>query len=243
MDLTKETNVLNDIIKYMTVPKLIVCGVVIAVTVLVFIGIKIATRKIRKNLTLENDGDKLSLLNFVVNVIRIAVVLAAAIVILQILGVNVGTFATLFGLLIAVLGLNKDGIVVHFNLRTTKIQLIDDNSILSVSNRNISQIAKLSNMNDVDVPLSYDEDVKKIYETLTEVCEKIKKIDTVEDSVFKGTQGFDDSAIRYRVRFFCKPINRPDTKRAVMREIQKGLDEAGIKIPYNQLDVHTYNKK
>ena len=104
MDLTKGTNVLNDIIKYMTVPKLIVCGVVIAVTVLVFIGIKIATRKIRKNLTLENDGDKLSLLNFVVNVIRIAVVLAAAIVILQILGVNVGTFATLFGLLIAVLG-------------------------------------------------------------------------------------------------------------------------------------------
>jgi small conductance mechanosensitive channel len=98
-------------------------------------------------------------------------------------------------------------------------------------------------MNDVDVPLSYDEDVKKIYETLTEVCERIKKIDTVEDSVFKGTQGFDDSAIRYRVRFFCKPINRPDTKRAVMREIQKGLDEAGIKIPYNQLDVHTYNKK
>ena len=273
MDLTKGTNVINDILKYMTLPKLIACGAVILVTVLLFFGIKFATRKIRKNLTLENDGNKLSMLTFIVNVLRIAVLIAALVIILQILGVNVGTFTTLIGLLLAVLGFafqdslkdifmgiiilidnyfkvgdavcyeNKDGIVVNFNLRTTKIQLIDDNSVLAVSNRNISQIAKLSNMNDVDVPLSYDEDVKKIYETLNEVCERIKKIDTVEDSMFKGTQGFDDSAIRYRVRFFCKPINRPDTKRAVMREIQKGLDEAGIIIPYNQLDVHTYNKK
>ena len=114
------------------------------------------------------------------------------------------------------------------------------NPIVDNSPRNVVTNCFLAcNMNDIDVGWSYDEDVKKVYETLTEVCERVKKIDNVEDSMFKGTQSFDDSVINYRVRFFCKPINRPDTKRAVMREIQKGLDEAGIKIPYKQLDVHT----
>jgi small-conductance mechanosensitive channel len=94
-------------------------------------------------------------------------------------------------------------------------------------------------MNDLDIGLSYDEDVKKVYTTLTEACERIKTFENIEDCIFKGTQGFDDSAIRYRVRFFCKPINRPDTRRAVIREIQKSLNEANIKIPYNQIVVHT----
>ena len=270
MDISKGIDVLDKIIKYITFPKIILCLAVIALTVLLFIGIKLGTKRIKRNLTLEHDSNKLAVLNISVNIARVLILLAAAVAVLQILGVNIsGAFTAMLGLIIAVLGFafqdslkdffmgmiilfdnyfkvgdavcyeERDGIVVNFNLRTTKIKMIDDNSVLAISNRNISQIAKLSNMNDIDVGLSYDEDVKKVYETLTEVCERVKKIDNVEDSMFKGTQSFDDSVINYRVRFFCKPINRPDTKRAVMREIQKGLDEAGIKIPYKQLDVHT----
>ncbi len=268
MDLSSGTNVLNEIIKYITPAKLFMCGLVIVVAIAMYIALKFGTKRIRNNLSLEHDTAKLSALNIAVNVLRIAIVLVAIIIILQILGVNLGTLTTLLGLMIAVIGFafqdslkdifmgiiilldnyfkvgdavcydGKDGVVVNFNLRTTKIKLIDDNSILSVSNRNISQISKLSNMNDLDIGLSYDEDVKKVYTTLTEVCERIKTIENVEDCIFKGTQGFDNSAIRYRVRFFCKPINRPDTRRAVIREIQKGLDEANIQIPYNQIVVH-----
>lgn len=271
MDLTKGTDVVNEIITYMTVPKLIVCGIVIAVTVVIFFLIKFGTRKIRNNLTLEHDSSKLSALNIIVNSLRIVIVIAAVIIIMNVLGLNVGTFTAVFGVLLALIGLalqdslkdvfmgfiilidnyfkvgdpvcydGRDGIVTGFNLRTTKITMIDDNSVMSISNRNISQIAKLSNMNDIDIGLSYDEDVKKVYETFELICGRIKKLENVEDSMFKGTQSFSDSAIMYRVRFFCSPIKRPDTKRAVMREIQKGLDEAGIKIPYNQLDIHTVN--
>lgn len=271
MDFSKGTEILNEIMTYVTVPKLIVCGVIVVIAVALFILIKLGTRKIKNNLTLERDSSKLSALNIIVNASRIVIILAAAIIILNILGMNVSSFTTVLGLLVAVIGFafqdslkdmfmgfiilidnyfkvgdavcyeGRDGIVVHFNLRTTKIEMIDDNSVLSVSNRNISQISKLSNMNDIDIGLSYDEDVKKIYETFSEICERIKMLDNVEDCMFKGTQSFSDSAIMYRVRFFCHPIKRPDTKRAVMREIQKGLNEAGIKIPYNQLDVHTVN--
>ena len=269
MDISKGTNLLNEILAHITIPKLIVCGIVVVVTVALCLGLKFGTKRLKKKLSFENDKTKLSVLNISVNLLRIVIIIVAVIVVMPVLGINTGTLTTVLALLLAVLGFafqdslkdvfmgliilidnyfkvgdavcyeERDGIVVNFNLRTTKIKMIDDNSVLAISNRNISQIAKLSNMNDIDVGLSYDEDVKKVYETLTEVCERVKKIDNVEDSMFKGTQSFDDSVINYRVRFFCKPINRPDTKRAVMREIQKGLDEAGIKIPYKQLDVHT----
>lgn len=269
MDISKGTNLLNEILAHITIPKLIVCGIVVVVTVALCLGLKFGTKRLKKKLSFENDKTKLSVLNISVNLLRIVIIIVAVIVVMQVLGINTGTLTTVLALVLAVLGFafqdslkdvfmgliilidnyfkvgdavcyeERDGIVVNFNLRTTKIKMIDDNSVLAISNRNISQIAKLSNMNDIDVGLSYDEDVKKVYETLTEVCERVKKLENVEDSMFKGTQSFDDSVINYRVRFFCKPINRPDTKRAVMREIQKGLDEAGIKIPYKQLDVHT----
>ena len=269
MDISKGTNLLNEILAHITIPKLIVCGIVVVVTVALCLGLKFGTKRLKKKLSFENDKTKLSVLNISVNLLRIVIIIVAVIVVMQVLGINTGTLTTVLALVLAVLGFafqdslkdvfmgliilidnyfkvgdavcyeERDGIVVNFNLRTTKIKMIDDNSVLAISNRNISQIAKLSNMNDIDVGLSYDEDVKKVYETLTEVCERVKKIDNVEDSMFKGTQSFDESVINYRVRFFCEPINRPDTKRAVMREIQKGLDEAGIKIPYRQLDVHT----
>ena len=269
MDISKGTNLLNEILAHITIPKLIVCGIVVVVTVALCLGLKFGTKRLKNKLSFENDKTKLSVLNISVNLLRIVIIIVAVIVVMQVLGINTGTLTTVLALVLAVLGFafqdslkdvfmgliilidnyfkvgdavcyeERDGIVVNFNLRTTKIKMIDDNSVLAISNRNISQIAKLSNMNDIDVGLSYDEDVKKVYETLTEVCERVKKIDNVEDSMFKGTQSFDESVINYRVRFFCEPINRPDTKRAVMREIQKGLDEAGIKIPYRQLDVHT----
>ena len=269
MDISKGTNLLNEILAHITIPKLIVCGIVVVVTVALCLGLKFGTKRLKKKLSFENDKTKLSVLNISVNLLRIVIIIVAVIVVMQVLGINTGTLTTVLALLLAVLGFafqdslkdvfmgliilidnyfkvgdavcyeERDGIVVNFNLRTTKIKMIDDNSVLAISNRNISQIAKLSNMNDIDVGLSYDEDVKKVYETFGVICERIKKIDTIDDCMFKGTQSFDDSVINYRVRFFCKPINRPDTKRAVMREIQKGLDEAGIKIPYKQLDVHT----
>lgn len=262
-------NVLNDILKYVTVPKLILCGVVIVLAIALIIFMRQASKHLKKKLDIDYDSRKYSILNITMNILKVSVGAAAVIIVLQILGVNVTSIVALIGIIGAIIGLAfqdslKDifmgliilldgyfkpgdaveyngvqGIVINFNLRTTKIQNIDDNSVLSVSNRNISEISKLSDMVDIDLGLSYDEDVKKVYKTLTAVCERAKKLENVEDCMFKGTQNFDDSAIIYKVRFFCKPINRPDTRRAVIREIQKGLDEAGIQIPYRQLVVHS----
>lgn len=272
MDFSSSSQIAEDIMRYITVPKLIICGVVLVVAVLILVALNIVFNRLKKKFAKEFESRKLSILNIVVNILRVVIAVVSVIVILQIIGVNVSSLVAGVGILGAIIGFAfqdslKDifmgmiimfdgyftvgdpveynglqGIVVSFNLRTTKIKSIDDNSVLSVSNRNISEISKLSDMVDIDIGLSYEEDVKKIYTTLTEVCERASQLENVESCVFKGTQDFDESAIIYKIRFFCKPVFRPDTRRAVIREIQKGLDEAGIQIPYNQLVVHNGNK-
>lgn len=132
----------------------------------------------------------------------------------------------------------RDGIVIMFTIRSTKIELLDDRTVLSVANRNISQIRKLNHLVDIDVPVSYDVDRKKAFEILNGIVEKIRKIEGIEKCELKGTQDFTDSAAVYKIRFFCEPNDRPDIRREVLKTIQDGYSDAGIRIPYQQIDIH-----
>jgi small-conductance mechanosensitive channel len=110
--------------------------------------------------------------------------------------------------------------------------------VLSVANRNISKIRKLNHLVDVDLPLSYDLSGREALSLLGGICEKIKALDGIEDCELKGTQDFGASAIMYKIRFYCEPHDRPDIRRSVIMTIQDGLEAAGIRIPYQQIDIH-----
>ena len=47
------------------------------------------------------------------------------------------------------------------------------------------------------------------------------------------------SAIKYKLRVWCKIENKFQVQRAILRIVKIELDEKNIQIPYNQLDVHT----
>ncbi len=136
---------------------------------------------------------------------------------------------------------NIEGVIIGFTMKTTTIRSIYDGTITTVCNRNISEITKMpkSTMVDIDLPLSYDEDTRKVHALLGEVCEKIGKLEGIDKSIYKGTQEFSQSAVIYKLRFFCPPEFKPDRTRDAMRVIQDSLNEANIRIPYNQIDVHT----
>ena len=53
-----------------------------------------------------------------------------------------------------------------------------------------------------------------------------------------GIDSFDDSCMKYAVVIDCSPMTHFGGKRKALREIKMAFDEAGIEIPYNQLDVH-----
>lgn len=135
---------------------------------------------------------------------------------------------------------NIEGVVIGFTTRTTTIRSIYDQNITTICNRNISEITRMppSAMVDIDVPLSYEEDPKRVHSVLRVICARIDRLDGIDQCIYKGTQSFGASAILYKVRFFCPPETKPERTRDAMREIQNGLLEADIHIPYNQYDIH-----
>ena len=104
MDISKGTNLVNEILAYITVPKLIICGIVIVVTVALCLGLKFGTKQIKSKLSYENDKTKLSALNISVNLLRIVIIIVAVIVVLQVIGINTGTLTTALAQVLAVLG-------------------------------------------------------------------------------------------------------------------------------------------
>ena len=139
---------------------------------------------------------------------------------------------------------DMEGVVIGFTTRTTTIRSIYDQTITTICNRNISEITRLpaSTLVDIDVPLSYDAAPQKVHSVLRVICARIDRLDGIDRCVYKGTQAFGSSAVLYRVRFFCPPETKPDRTRDVLREIQNGLLEAELSIPYNQYDIHVVSR-
>ena len=251
-----------------TTSKLIWIAIISALTIVALFALSIAHKKLRKKLDLGNDLRKAHLLKIAFRIVRIIVIITGVIIILQILGFNLAGLTGIIGLILIIIALavkdalkdifsgyvivqdkfftvgdavefeGKDGIVVSFTSRTTKIEFLNDHSVMSVANRNISKIRKLTHLVDIDLPLSYDLSSKEAYDVLKPICERIGELDGVEKCEFKGTQDFGSSAIIYKIRFFCEPSNRPDIRRVVIKTIQTGLEDAGISVPYQQIDIH-----
>ena len=233
-----------------------------------FIALAIIQRRIKARLIANRDLKRVQACTTAFRVARVVVVIVALIAILSAVGITFAGPSIIFAALtvIAVLVIKdamqdffagfmimsdkyynvgdavcydgRDGIVVSFTARTTKIEFLDDRSVMSVANRNISQITKLTHLVDIDLPLPYELSGRKAFELLGGICESIRRIKGVESCELKGTQSFDESAIIYKIRFFCEPNDRPDIRRAVLKTIQDGLEDAGVRIPYRQIDVN-----
>lgn len=206
--------------------------------------------------------------HFIFGLIRIVILAFAVIVILQIFGINVTSVVAGLGIASAIVGLalqdllkdvimgihiisdgfftigdgieyqGMQGVVKEFSLKSTKIEVLEDHSVITVCNRNIDQIKKYSQIVDIDIPLSYGEDTKKVFTTLDGISKMLEKADSVEKCCFEGIQRFDESAVVYRIDLYCNPKDRVVLRRKALKTIFDGLQNEGIVIPFNQLDVH-----
>lgn len=250
------------------VASLIKIAVVLVLAVAAIVLLTIGYNRLRVRADISGDVRRRQACRISFRVAKILVVATAVVAILQTIGVRLTGLSATFGLVILLLALavkdalqdifagivimsdkyfavgdavefnGKDGIVVSFTARTTKIKFLDDHSVLSVANRNISQIRKLTHLVDIDLPLPYELSGKEAFSVLGGICDRIRAIDGVESCELKGTQDFAASAVLYKIRFFCEPNERPDIRRAVLKTIQDGLEAVDIKIPYQQIDIH-----
>lgn len=249
--------------------KLIQSGVIIALTISLLIVMRIGYYRFKKRISLTEDIKRQHLFLTIYRILKIFVIVMSILLIFSANGIHlpfvnlciaalaaIAVFAVkdgfqdffasftimldkYFSVGDAVEFEGRDGIVVSFTIRTTKIEFLDDHSVMSIANRHITKIRKLTHLVDIDLPLSYELESKRAYSVLTDICSQIRTLDGIEECQLKGIQDFGKSAAVYKIRFFCDPANRPDIRRSVIKTIQLGLEKEGIRIPYTQLDIHS----
>lgn len=131
-----------------------------------------------------------------------------------------------------------EGQVISFTYETTKIQNIYDNSVVSISNRNISEIVRLGNQFDIDIPLHYYQNIDDVVDIMREIASQISLDKDVDDCKFIGLQEYGDSAIIYRLRVFAHPEVFGKARRTANYIVKINLQSRDIEVPFSQLDVH-----
>lgn len=253
-------------IGYFGSPQFIISVVIGLAAIALFLLMRILSDRYGKKK--KAKGEKVTVLRVGFHALEIAVLLLGFVTVLQVNGINISALAAGLGIAGLVVGIalqdyikdivmgihilidhffsvgecveymGREGVVVGLNLMTTKIGDLDDHAITTVCNRNFSEIRRLADRFDVDVPLSYEEDLAAVREVMEEICKRVAKNQKVRECHFEGTQSFEASFVNYRIRIYCDAHDRADVRREALGTVQDVLAEKGIRIPYSQLDVH-----
>ena len=214
----------------------------------------------------------------IIDFINSIVVLILILAVLSINGVNVGKYVKSLGVLgiimsFALQDLLKDvimglsimfegyykvgdviiydgryGKVISFNVKTTRVFMLDDESTLSICNRNINSIAVASDWVDIDIPIGYDVDLVTSRNLCRECAKRIERLRYVYSCDFANTQELAESWVNYRLRIHCLCEKRYSVRRNAQAVIQDVFYEhnqefpLSIKVLYNMEPTTNENK-
>ena len=203
-----------------------------------------------------------------ISIIRYIFIIITVLVILQINGVDVSSMLAGVGIASVIIGLaiqdalkdiirglnilsdsyfavgdvvsyeNFVGKVLVIGLRTTKIQDIATDNIISIANRNIEQIQIVSNSLYINFPMPYELPVDTAEKVVKEIMEEINKVDDVQEVTYKGVKELAEYSVKYLLKIVCIPERRLQVGRDVLGCILRILEKNNIQVPYNQIDVH-----
>jgi small conductance mechanosensitive channel len=95
---------------------------------------------------------------------------------------------------------------------------------------------------DVVVGVSYGANIDKTRAALERAIERTtRKLEGEAHMVWLDSLG--DSAVMWQLRVWCATPNWGDCKQEVIQRAKESLDEAGISIPFPQMDVHMIRAK
>lgn len=140
----------------------------------------------------------------------------------------------------------KEGVVKRIDLFYTVIITGDNKQITipngSLSNTNITNASALDTRRvDLAIGISYEGDMDKAKEVLKAVGTK-EPCRLPEQEAFVFIQDYAASEVTIGMRVWVKTEDYWDAYFRMKENMRKALDEAGIEIPYNQLDVHIHQK-
>lgn len=207
-------------------------------------------------------------LRLITSILRYVFVIITILIILEINGINVSSMLAGVGIISVILGLaiqdalkdiirgfsilsdgyfsvgdvvSYDGIVgktIVIGLKTTKIKDLSTNNIISIANRNIEKIQVVSEDIYINIPLSYELSIDKAENVIDIIINEIKTNDDVKNAEYLGVNSLDDSNIKYLIKVMCEPEIKLKIRRFSLGCILRVLENEGIEVPYNQLDIH-----
>ena len=138
---------------------------------------------------------------------------------------------------------NFKGRVTSVGLKSTKIKNYRGKELV-IANRNMNAVINYSTHNtlaQVDLPVSFDANPEHVEKALEKVCAELAKLNLEEivgEIEYYGPIEIGDSAIVWRITAECAPYKHFKPQRAIRRLATQEFKKAGVKIPYNQIDVH-----
>ena len=133
------------------------------------------------------------------------------------------------------------GKITHFNLKVTKIYDLKTGNTVTVSNRNINEITKLSDWLLIKIPYPYEIDLEKAKEISNIICDKIKNTVSVKSIKYLGITEFADSSVNHLIKANCKLEKFLQIKRDILGIIYSVFEENDISVPYQKIDINLYN--
>ncbi len=130
------------------------------------------------------------------------------------------------------------GKVMVIGLKSTKVRDILTDNIVSIANRNIEQVAIVSNSLYLKFPMPYEVPVDRAENVIDSIIEAVKQDVKIDDAEYKGVSELADSSIKYLIKITCLPEAKTQVKRDAQGIILRVLAENNIEVPYNQIDVH-----
>lgn len=139
----------------------------------------------------------------------------------------------------------KEGTVTEIQIFYTKLLTFDNQTVIlpngSLANNSLINVsAEPHRRMDIKIGISYKADLKKAKDILLQVLETDEKTSKDKDRLVFVDE-LAESAVILGVRCWFAQEDFWSGKWRITENCKLALDEAGIEIPYNQLDVHVKN--
>lgn len=140
---------------------------------------------------------------------------------------------------------NHEGFVTEIQIFYTKLRTADNrivvlpNGVLA-NNSLVNVTSEKDRRLDIKVGISYDEDLKKAKEVLFNVLKQEKSLIPDKDCLVFVDE-LADSSVNIGLRCYVESGEYWKARWRIIENCKYALDEAGISIPFPQMDVHLQN--
>jgi len=137
---------------------------------------------------------------------------------------------------------NHEGTVKEISLFTTKL-VTPDNRIIILPNGDLANTSLTNSTSnkirllEINVGISYDSDLRQAKSVLKQTIDKCGYVLKDHDNKVV-VNSLEDSCVELSMRCYVKAYDFLAAKWELTENAKLSLDDAGIEIPFNQLDVH-----